>query len=167
LGLYYGAITLARKEHYRTTTAVGYSCVLFGWMTVLAARQPGGITMLPLFGAANLPMWLTPFGSLLFTSVVIPKASFVGHLAGILAGFLISIPIFDYVPAWVAVVVLVVAACGMVANFVRQHGGGFGELRLPSSLSNILGCGFRNSAGGDVEGGGIKGRLLGGGDNGP
>ncbi|KAG7672646.1 putative RHOMBOID-like protein 13 [Nannochloris sp. 'desiccata'] len=166
LGLYHGAIKFTGKEHYRTTTAVGYSCVLFGWMTVLAVRQPGGITMLPLFGAANLPMWLTPFGSLLFTSLVIPKASFVGHLAGILAGYLISIPVFDYLPAWVAIVVLAVAAGGMVANYVHQHGGGFGELRLPSSTSRILG-GLRNSAVGDVEGGGVKGRLLGGGDDGP
>lgn len=122
--------------------------------------------MLPLFGVANLPMWLTPFGSLLFTSLVIPKASFVGHLAGILAGYLISIPVFDYLPAYVAIVVLVVATGGMVVNYGRQHGGCLGDLRLPSSISNILG-GFRNSDVDDVEGGGVKGRLLGGGDGGP
>jgi membrane associated rhomboid family serine protease len=160
LALYHGAIKFTGREHYRTTTAVGYSCVLFGWMTVLAVRQPGGITMLPLFGAAKLPMWLTPFGSLLFTSLVIPKASFVGHLSGILAGYLISIPVFDYLPAWVAIVALVVAAAGMAVNYSSQHGG-LGEiLRIVPVLSKIFG-----GSGGDLEGGGgVRGRLLGGGD---
>jgi membrane associated rhomboid family serine protease len=148
LALYHVAIQYTGREQYRTTTAVGYSCVLFGWMTVMAVRQPGGITMLPLFGAANLPMWLTPFGSLLFTSLVIPKASFVGHLAGILAGYLISIPVFDYLPAWVAVALLIIAAAGIALNYANQHGG-FGEFRLPSSISNIFG-----TASGDLEGGG-------------
>ena len=30
--------------------------------------------MLPLFGLASVPMWLTPWTSLLITSLLIPKA---------------------------------------------------------------------------------------------
>ncbi len=158
LALYHGAIKFTGREQYRTTTAVGYSCVLFGWMTVLAVKQPGGITMLPLFGALSLPMWLTPFGSLLFTSLVIPKASFVGHLAGILAGYLICIPIFDFFPPLVAIVALLGASAAMAVNYSSQHGG----FAVPFSISHIFG----SSASGDVEGGGVRGRLLGGGGDG-
>ena len=160
--LYHAAIKFANKENYRSVTAIGYSCVLFGWMTVLAVKQPGGITMLPLFGALNLPMWLTPFGSLLFTSLVIPRASFVGHLSGILAGYLISIPVFDLLPAWVAIAALAVAIAGMGADYVARNGRTLGELRLPL-LSKYIGGGGSASAG-DVESssGGVRGRLLGG-----
>jgi hypothetical protein len=86
LALYHFAIVVLKKEEYRTTQAVGYSCVLFGWMTILAVSNPAGITMLPLFGLADIPAYLAPFGSLIFTSILIPRASFVGHLSGILAG---------------------------------------------------------------------------------
>lgn len=40
--LYRLLIVVARREQYRDVTAVGYSCVLFGWMTLLATKQPGG-----------------------------------------------------------------------------------------------------------------------------
>lgn len=164
MALYHAAIRFFNKDNYRSVTAIGYSCVLFGWMTVLAVRQPGGITMLPLFGALNLPMWLTPFGSLLFTSLVIPKASFVGHLSGILAGYLISIPVFDLLPAWVAIGALAVAAGAMAADYAARHGGTLGELRIPL-LGKYLGGGgaggIGGGGGGDVESGG-RGRVLGG-----
>ena len=120
--------------------------------------------MLPLFGAMSLPMFLTPFASLIFTSLVIPKASFVGHLAGILAGYLITIPVFDYLPAWVAVGALAAATAGMILNYSKQHD--FGEFQLPSRLQQLFGG--SSSAGGDLEGGGgVRRRLLGGNDGGP
>jgi len=36
---------------------------------------------------AEMPMWASPFVSLALTSAVVPRASFLGHLAGIAAGF--------------------------------------------------------------------------------
>lgn len=167
--LYHLLIAVARREQYRDVTAVGYSCVLFGWMTLLATKQPGehkragalarrncgnpllgmqapgrqaggtlllsgmeegaslkwqlrappgtshdggasgpvhcasqhgpsaspllraphpshqpplpcrrgaagGISVLPLFGLADLPMWAAPWSSLLITSLLVPKA---------------------------------------------------------------------------------------------
>ena len=53
-------------------------------MTVLAVRGAGSFSVL---GMAEMPMWASPFLSLALTSVVVPRASFLGHLAGIVAGF--------------------------------------------------------------------------------
>ena len=130
MALYHAAIRLAGREEYRTVTSVGYSCVLFGWMTVLAVRRPGGIAVLPLFGV-GLPLWLTSFGSLIITSLLIPKASFVGHLAGILAGYLVSVPVVDLIPAWAAIGALVAAAVGLAVSFAAGRQGALADLGIP------------------------------------
>ncbi|CAI7786933.1 unnamed protein product [Closterium sp. NIES-54] len=88
LAMYHVLIHRWRLEYFRRVTAVGYSCVVFGWMTVLSVRRPA-IT-LSVFGLIKLPVSLAPFESLIFTSFIVPKASFVGHLAGIIAGYLLS-----------------------------------------------------------------------------
>ena len=41
-------------------------------------------------GMATLPIPLAPPGFLIFTYLVIPKSSLVGHLSGILVGYLIA-----------------------------------------------------------------------------
>ena len=76
------------------TTAVGFSCVVFGWMTVLANR--GADSALSLLGLFHLPVSAAPFGSLVFTSLLVPQASFVGHLAGIVVGELVSLGALDW-----------------------------------------------------------------------
>ena len=53
-------------------------------MTLLAAHGKGSFSV---FGVAELPMWASPFMSLVLTSIIVPQASFLGHLAGIVAGF--------------------------------------------------------------------------------
>ena len=53
-------------------------------MTLLAAHGKGSFSVL---GLAEMPMWASPFVSLVLTSVLVPQASFLGHLAGIVAGF--------------------------------------------------------------------------------
>lgn len=156
LALYHAAIKVAGREDYRTVTAVGYSCVLFGWMTVLAVRQPGGITMLPLFGFAGLPMFLAPFASLAITSLLIPRASFVGHLSGIIAGYLCAIPLVDFIPAWAAVGALCVAAAGMTADWAAHQGSGsggtsFGGLGFPNLRHLRARLGLGADAAQDVE----------------
>ncbi|CAI6011833.1 unnamed protein product [Closterium sp. NIES-65] len=88
LAVYHVLIHRWRLEYFRRVTAVGYSCVVFGWMTVLSVRRPA-IT-LSVFGLIKLPVSLAPFESLIFTSFIVPKASFVGHLAGIIAGYLLA-----------------------------------------------------------------------------
>ncbi|CAI5508872.1 unnamed protein product [Closterium sp. Naga37s-1] len=71
LAVYHVLIHRWRLEYFRRVTAVGYSCVVFGWMTVLSVRRPA-IT-LSVFGLIKLPVSLAPFESLIFTSFIVPK----------------------------------------------------------------------------------------------
>ncbi|XP_008788198.1 RHOMBOID-like protein 13 [Phoenix dactylifera] len=88
LGVYHILIQKFKLEYFRRVTAVGYSCVVFGWMTVLAAKQPS--SKLNLFGFLSLPISFAPFESLIFTSIIVPQASFIGHLSGIIVGYCIA-----------------------------------------------------------------------------
>ena len=40
LATYHALIKAAGRDEYRYVTAVGYSCVVFGWMTIVACRAP-------------------------------------------------------------------------------------------------------------------------------
>jgi len=88
LGLYHVLIQKFKFEYFRRVTAVGYSCVVFGWMTILAVKQPS--SKLNLFGVLSLPISFAPFESLIFTSIIVPQASFIGHLSGIVVGYSIA-----------------------------------------------------------------------------
>ncbi|KAJ6810952.1 RHOMBOID-like protein 13 isoform X2 [Iris pallida] len=88
LGAYHVLIQRFKFEYFRRVTAVGYSCVVFGWMTILAVKQPS--SRLNLFGVLSLPISFAPFESLIFTSIIVPQASFIGHLSGIIVGYSIA-----------------------------------------------------------------------------
>lgn len=88
LGMYHVLIQKFKLEYFRRVTAVGYSCVVFGWMTILAVKQPS--SKLNLFGVLSLPISFAPFESLVFTSIIVPQASFIGHLSGIVVGYSIA-----------------------------------------------------------------------------
>ncbi|KAL6970742.1 RHOMBOID-like protein 13 [Sarracenia purpurea var. burkii] len=88
VGAYHVLIRKFKLEYFRRVTAVGYSCVVFGWMTILSAKQPS--SKLDLFGFLSLPISFAPFESLIFTSIIVPQASFVGHLSGIIVGYAIA-----------------------------------------------------------------------------
>lgn len=88
LGAYHVLIQRFKMEHFRRVTAVGYSCVVFGWMTILSVKQPS--SKLNLFGVLSLPISFAPFESLVFTSIIVPQASFLGHLSGIIVGYAIG-----------------------------------------------------------------------------
>ena len=49
----------------------------------------GGVAKFSILGLAELPMVVAPFGSLILTSVIFPRASFLGHLSGIVVGYLV------------------------------------------------------------------------------
>ncbi|PKA55782.1 Uncharacterized protein AXF42_Ash012074 [Apostasia shenzhenica] len=85
---YHILIQKFKLEYFRRVTAVGYSCVVFGWMTILAVKQPSA--KLNLFGILSLPISFAPFESLIFTSIIVPQASFIGHLSGIIVGYCIA-----------------------------------------------------------------------------
>lgn len=88
LGAYHVLIHRLKLDHFRRVTAVGYSCVVFGWMTILSVKQPS--SKLSLFGFLSLPISFAPFESLIFTSIIVPQASFLGHLSGIIVGYAIG-----------------------------------------------------------------------------
>ncbi|XP_077225268.1 RHOMBOID-like protein 13 [Tasmannia lanceolata] len=88
LGAYHILIQKFKFEYFKRVTAVGYSCVVFGWMTILAVKQP--TSKLNLFGFLSLPISFAPFESLIFTSIIVPQASFLGHLSGIIFGYSIA-----------------------------------------------------------------------------
>ncbi|KAJ1388188.1 hypothetical protein B484DRAFT_459805 [Ochromonadaceae sp. CCMP2298] len=64
--------------------AVGFSAVLFSMKAVWNASAPGETT-LPYIGI-RMPTKYAAWGELLLASLLSPRASFIGHLAGILAG---------------------------------------------------------------------------------
>ncbi|XP_068664808.1 RHOMBOID-like protein 13 [Aristolochia californica] len=88
LGIYHILIQKFKIEYFQRVTAVGYSCVVFGWMTILSVKQPS--SQLDLFGFLSLPISFAPFESLIFTSIIVPQARFIGHLSGIVVGYSIA-----------------------------------------------------------------------------
>ena len=63
LAMYHLLIERFKLEYFRRVTAVGYSCVVFGWMTILSVKQPS--SKLDLFGFLSLPISFAPFESLI------------------------------------------------------------------------------------------------------
>jgi len=88
LVMYHVLIKMFNKDIYMNTYCLGYSCVLFGWMTLVAAKTPYGQSI----SILGYPMSakLAPFIALLLASLVFPNASFVGHLSGIIIGFIVA-----------------------------------------------------------------------------
>jgi membrane associated rhomboid family serine protease len=83
-GLHFALTHTRWGEQTRRTVGVGYSCVVFAWMTWLSlATQASFLDLIIL----RVPFSLSPFLSLVFTQLIIPRVDFVGHLSGILAGY--------------------------------------------------------------------------------
>jgi len=72
------------RERTENTMGVGYSCVVFAWMTWSSLRIER--KTLDLF-FVRVPYSLSPFASLIITQLMIPNVDLVGHLAGIIAGY--------------------------------------------------------------------------------
>ena len=73
----------------------------------------GGISNFSIFGMVQLPMSLAPFGALVITSVIIPQASFIGHLSGILMGYLMAYVLYGMtVNLWASLVLLALLGAG-------------------------------------------------------
>lgn len=73
-------------DQYKNVHAIGYSCVVFGWMTIASMMFKTSY-----FG---MPYYLTPWVSLLITQFIVPNASFIGHLSGIIGGYMIYFNLF-------------------------------------------------------------------------
>ena len=97
--------TQPNPENRASQTAVGYSCVLFANIVIATSLQDT-YCPIPMFDNFCFKTWHlgvllgdgfsflkfnpSPFILLFLTQFIMPRASFVGHLAGILIGYLIS-----------------------------------------------------------------------------
>jgi hypothetical protein len=70
---------------------VGYSGVVFGWMTIASMVGGPGQT-----GLLGLPLSYMPFLSLMITQIIVPQASLLGHLSGIVVGYAIYFGLFQW-----------------------------------------------------------------------
>eukprot|EP00232_Nephroselmis_pyriformis_P008570 CAMPEP_0182880950 /NCGR_PEP_ID=MMETSP0034_2-20130328/16882_1 /TAXON_ID=156128 /ORGANISM="Nephroselmis pyriformis, Strain CCMP717" /LENGTH=169 /DNA_ID=CAMNT_0025013961 /DNA_START=41 /DNA_END=547 /DNA_ORIENTATION=- len=112
---------LAGNERLRRVTAVGYSGVVFGWMAATALQRPTG-GYFDFLGLFQLPAHLAPFGSLLLTQVLIPQASFVGHLSGIVVGYAVAAGAFKWFDNFWAACLLAWVAGGALISYKRTQG---------------------------------------------
>lgn len=69
------------------TCAVGYSGVIFALKVITTHDLPAGSTT-SLMGFISVPTRLAVWAELVLISLLVPNASFMGHLAGILVGLL-------------------------------------------------------------------------------
>lgn len=109
LGLMHVLIYRFGKTGYMDSSAVGYSGVLFGWMTLIQMVDFSYSISLP--GGISLPIVLMPFVYLVVTKMLIPRSSLLGHLAGILAGYLVGWGAFNWLRGywlWTSTLYLVV-----------------------------------------------------------
>lgn len=117
LGMYQVLVTRFKLEFFRRVTAVGYSCVVFGWMTILAVKQPS--MKLNMFGLLSLPISFAPFESLIFTSIIVPQASFLGHLSGIVVGYLIGWGVVQGMTNYWAITLVLWTVLGFLTSLSR------------------------------------------------
>lgn len=109
MALYGAALRVLHCERVRDVVAVGYSGIAFGLMTIAAARG-NALTLL----GVRVPALLAPFLSLALTQLLVPQASFVGHLAGILAGLAVAAGAFAWFDTWALAEVLVWGSVALV-----------------------------------------------------
>ncbi|CAM9688100.1 unnamed protein product [Chrysoparadoxa australica] len=136
--------TLIRRgfRNFVDQKSVGYSGVLFGWMTVGAALPGAGSLNLP--GNLTLAPEAVPFFNLALAQLLMRRSSFFGHLGGIAAGLAAAWGLLDFLQrpywAWLFLMWFLVIIGGSLkattsfpVPFITYIDPHFGE----SSLSNI------------------------------
>jgi len=87
-----------QQQRLRETSTVGYSAVLFAWMVVSTMERKQATCPIPFFsdvcfqtysvpGLPFLKFNIAPIVSLFMAQFIMPRVSFMGHLAGIVCGF--------------------------------------------------------------------------------
>jgi len=133
------AWTEAVADRAARTSIVGYSGVIFGWFAIAALASGGRV---PFIGGWTLPPIAAPLATLAATSVVLPRASLLGHVAGLLSGVAVhAVGLAWLTPGFVLTVIGWGAAIGWAKH---KAGGGWWPPR----------CGGGGGAdGGDAEAG--------------
>lgn len=151
-GVWMGGMHVAVKYFGRAewaeSSAVGYSSVIFGWMSVLGLIVPSANVM-------GVPMTFAPFISLLITQCIVPRASFSGHAAGIVAGYMIGWGLFDAARGyWTLVAVCALAFASVVSLRAAD--------RLPIICQNVIVVSpdWAAAAAGGGEGGSASGGAV-------
>lgn len=96
-------------RQYADQLSVGYSCVVFGIMSIQSVQYDID-TKFNLFGMIELPYILSPLISLLITQLIIRNASLIGHLAGIVIGYIIGLGVFDVLNNMIGLIVLLISS---------------------------------------------------------
>ena len=122
------AATPAPLAAWADSSAVGYSGVIFGWLAIVSQLAPGGK-----FFGLDVPSILSPFLSLAVTQLLVPRASFLGHFAGIIAGFVVVWGALDSMRGYWAVVITVGGALVAVASLRANP-----RLRVPAWVDRIV-----------------------------
>jgi Rhomboid family len=73
---------------YRSAS-LGFSGVIFALLMVETGLQPPG-TSRSIFGVVSVPTWVYPWVLLLILSIAFSNVSFIGHLCGILVGWMFA-----------------------------------------------------------------------------
>ena len=162
MGVMHLAVTRYGQAAWADAPVVGYSGVLFGWMTVAGMLQPAGWSFL------GLPVTLSPFVSLALVQLIVPRASFLGHLAGIAAGYAVGWGLLEGARGyWLCVGTL--GAAGACLLSLRGTPLGPAVARLvalsPELLAQLEGGGGEGGAGaggGSGSGAGGRARIVGG-----
>lgn len=88
-------LTLSQSLFINTIT-IGFSGILFGLLSIESIR--GGIsnaTKVSLYGIVNVPKWTVPWCLVALMYILIPTSSLLGHISGIVAGYIFRITCFN------------------------------------------------------------------------
>nr|CAD7403928.1 unnamed protein product [Timema poppensis] len=81
--------------YYMKSCAIGFSGVIFALKVVTSKEEPQGMSNI---GGVLLPVRYAAWAELVLIHILVPRASFMGHLAGILAGLMYtSTPLGDII----------------------------------------------------------------------
>ena len=73
---------------YTTTNTVGFSGVLFALKVILTHNKPANAMVQGPFGI-TMPVRYAAWAELIYIHLFVPQSSFLGHLAGIITGFIV------------------------------------------------------------------------------
>mmetsp|Transcript_12942 Transcript_12942/g.19506 ORF Transcript_12942/g.19506 Transcript_12942/m.19506 type:complete len:263 (+) Transcript_12942:50-838(+) len=93
--IYHIAVSYFNLEFVHQIHALGYSGVIFGLVSYASLLKPSAKVLF--FNLIPIPLWLTPYASLLIVQFIYPRASFIGHLAGIFASYPIATGVIDII----------------------------------------------------------------------
>ncbi|GIL85392.1 hypothetical protein Vretimale_10660 [Volvox reticuliferus] len=130
--------------------AMGFSGIIFGLVVWESALSP--VPFRSIFGLFQVPIAWYPWALLLFCQLLVPEASFVGHLAGLMVGqlwvwgLLRPLALSRSATTWLE-------QAGLMARCVRQPS----FIMMPSSALPYTMFDVRGAGGGGTSGGGSLG----------